>query len=207
MSSNYLGVSWDVKSEAWKAEMRHNKEHGGAGKKKHLGCYDDERSAALAVDAFVRERMPGLTAKLNFPDMDPRDLARELTQVKPKGRAQMCRACGQPRKGHVCPFERGTKREAEVPPSTDPEATIAAPVEGPPKKKRGLPEGAPAVPGEGRAESEAMVAAPRKPAAKRPRTRPTPKPAEESRRPEKKTPTLHTEAVDGHLVVASAVPL
>ena len=209
MRSDYRGVCWDDRHKAWKAQMKYSLAHGGDGKNHHLGHYDDERSAALAVDAYVRERMPGQTARLNFPDMDPRDLARELAQVKPRGRggAMMCRACGQPRKGHVCPFKRGTKREAEVPPSTDPEATIAAPVEGPPKKKRGLPEGARAVSGEGRAESEATVAAQRKPAAKRPRTRPTPKPAEESRRPEKKTPTPHTEAVDGHLVFASAVPL
>ena len=203
--SKFLGVSWNATREAWQAQMYHGKKHGGDGKNHHLGHYDDERSAAIAVDSFIRERMPGLVSKLNFPDMDPRDLARELAQVKPRerGRAKS-HACGQSR---ICPFERGTKREAEVPPSTDPEATIAAPVEGPPKRKCGLPEGAPTVSGEGRAESEATVAAQRKPAAKRPRTRPTPKPAEESRRPEKKTPTLHTEAVDGHLVVASAVPL
>ena len=171
MSSKFLGVCWSVSNKAWQASMTRSKTHGGDGTRKFLGLYDDERSAALAVDAFIRERMPGLTGKLNFPDMDPRDLARELAQVKPRGRggAMMCRACGQPRKGHVCPFKRGTKRKAEVPPSTDPEATIAAPVEGPPKKKRGP-----------------TVAAQRKLAAKRTRTRPTPKSAEESRRPEKK---------------------
>ena len=79
---SYFGVYWDAKKEAWVARMRHGKKYGGDGKQKNLGRYNDERSAALAVDAFVRERMPSLTAKLNFPDMDPRDLARELAQAK-----------------------------------------------------------------------------------------------------------------------------
>ena len=76
------GVCWDVSNKAWKASMTHIKKHGGDGKTKNLGYYDDERSAAIAVDSFIRERMPGLVSKLNFPDMDPRDLERELAQAK-----------------------------------------------------------------------------------------------------------------------------
>ena len=82
MTSKYLGVCWEATKEAWKAEMRHGKTHGGDGKQKNLGYYDDERSAALVVDAFVREHMPGLPGKLNFPDMDPQVFARELAQVQ-----------------------------------------------------------------------------------------------------------------------------
>ena len=168
MNSKFLGVSWNAQTEAWKAEMTHIKKHGGDGTRKFLGLYDDERSAAIAVDAFVRERMPGLTAKLNFPDMDPRDLARELAQVKPRerGRASPARVGSQ---------GRDTSTRSSAARSAKPRSLRArtprrrsAPVEGPPKKKRGLPEGAPAVSGEGRAESEATVAAQRKPAAKRP---------------------------------------
>ena len=81
MSSAYRGVSWYTKNGVWVAQMTHDKKHGGDGKQKFLGIYYDERSAALAVDAFIRERMPGQAAKLNFPDMDPRDLARELAQA------------------------------------------------------------------------------------------------------------------------------
>ena len=82
MSSKFFGVCWNAKSKAWQASMTRSKTHGGDGKQKHLGHYDDERSAALAVDVFVREHMPALTAKLNFPDMDPRDLERELARAK-----------------------------------------------------------------------------------------------------------------------------
>ena len=81
-SSKYCGVSWDARNKAWLAQMTHSKAHGGDGKQKFLGLYDDERSAALAVDAFVRERMPGIVEKLIFPDMDPLDLARDLVQAK-----------------------------------------------------------------------------------------------------------------------------
>ena len=78
--------------------MRHGKKHGGDGKQTYLGRFDDERSAALAVDAFTRERMPGLTAKLNFPDMDPRDLAQELAQVQRRRRGPQPGAAAPSRK-------------------------------------------------------------------------------------------------------------
>ena len=84
-SSKYIGVYWNPRKKVWIARMRHGKRHGGSGEKQALGYYDDERSAALAVDAFVREHMPGIVEKLNFPDMDPRDFARELAQVQRKG--------------------------------------------------------------------------------------------------------------------------
>ena len=86
MPSKYFAVSWDASNKAWSAKTTHPKRDGGDGKKKHLGYYDDERSAAIAVDAFIRERMPGLLGKLNFPDMDPQVFARELAQVQRRGR-------------------------------------------------------------------------------------------------------------------------
>ena len=85
-SSKYLGVCWHTKSQAWYAQMTHGKKHGGDGKTTSLGLYHDERSAALAVDTFIREHMPRLTSKLNFPDMDPQDdFAQELAQIQQKG--------------------------------------------------------------------------------------------------------------------------
>ena len=87
MSSAYRGVSWYTKNGVWVAQMTHDKKHGGDGKQKFLGIYYDERSAALAVDAFIRERMPGQAAKLNFPDMDPQVFAQELAQAEERRRA------------------------------------------------------------------------------------------------------------------------
>ena len=96
-SSEYFGVCWNAAKERWKAQVIHSMKHGGDGKLKFLGHYDDERMAALAVDAFIRERMPSRVEKLNFPDMDPRDLARDLAQVKPRGRGVAAPSRKRPR--------------------------------------------------------------------------------------------------------------
>eukprot|EP01046_Picozoa_sp_COSAG06_P021185 COSAG06_NODE_1580_length_9031_cov_6.088894_8_plen_355_part_00 len=68
-TSEFVGVSW-VKERKWRAEISHD------GKKQRLGCFHDEREAALAVDTAAR-RLRGEDAhggrsgthwlRLNFP--------------------------------------------------------------------------------------------------------------------------------------------
>jgi hypothetical protein len=52
----------------WQASVGRSKRHGLDGKLQHLGLYEDERDAALAVDSFARVHMPG--AAVNFPTLD-----------------------------------------------------------------------------------------------------------------------------------------
>ena len=94
--SKYFGVCWDTKKGSWKAQITNGKTHGGDGSTRNLGNYDDERSAALAVDAFIRENMPGLVAKLNFPDMDPRDLAQVTRAARGQGASSRKRPRSSP---------------------------------------------------------------------------------------------------------------
>jgi hypothetical protein len=68
--SKFVGVSWYKRDCRWRAEIRHN------GKQQCLGCFDDEREAARAVDTAAR-RLRGENAhggraqrhwlRLNFP--------------------------------------------------------------------------------------------------------------------------------------------
>ena len=68
--SEYVGIGWDKKRRKWRAQIS----HGGKGQ--HLGCFDDEREAARAVDTAAR-RLRGADAhggrsgknwlRLNFP--------------------------------------------------------------------------------------------------------------------------------------------
>jgi hypothetical protein len=77
MSSEYLGVRWDSKGSNWRAEVNRSKTCGLDGKHQHLGLYANERSAALAVDAYLRVAMPSVAAaKSNFPTIT------ELTKLK-----------------------------------------------------------------------------------------------------------------------------
>lgn len=59
-TSRFLGVGWHSQMRVWRAYI------SADGKVKHLGCFDDEVSAALAYDKAARE-MFGQFAKPNFP--------------------------------------------------------------------------------------------------------------------------------------------
>ena len=69
-TSEFVGVSWVKLERKWRAEISHD------GKKQRLGCFHDEREAALAVDTAAR-RLRGEDAhggrsgtqwlRLNFP--------------------------------------------------------------------------------------------------------------------------------------------
>ena len=79
MSSEFYGVAWYAQGEKWVASMARQKKCGLDGKLQYLGYYDDERSAALAADAFRRVAMPGHEPhKLNFPTLS------ELTKQRLK---------------------------------------------------------------------------------------------------------------------------
>lgn len=78
MSSQFNGVAWSTQMGKWRASICHRKDYGGDGKQQHFGYFEDERSAALAVDGYVRLAMPG--CELNFPTV------KELTKEKFKAR-------------------------------------------------------------------------------------------------------------------------
>ena len=79
LSSKYVGVTWHNQSSMWAARVCRQKRLGFDGKEKFLGLYDKERSAALAVDAYVRLVMPSVAAaKVNLPSLS------ELTKLKLK---------------------------------------------------------------------------------------------------------------------------
>ena len=59
-SSKYFGVSWSKELEMWMAVV------WDAGKRYHLGGFDNEIDAARAVDAFIVKKR--LKKELNFPD-------------------------------------------------------------------------------------------------------------------------------------------
>ena len=61
-SSQYKGVHWKKEMGAWVAQITPDK-----GTRKHLGCFSDERAAALAYDAAARI-YHGEFARLNFPE-------------------------------------------------------------------------------------------------------------------------------------------
>jgi hypothetical protein len=58
----------NLKVDRWQAGIKRGKRHGFDGKVQHLGLYEDERDAALAVDSFARLHLPGTA--LNFPTLD-----------------------------------------------------------------------------------------------------------------------------------------
>ena len=67
MSSEYYGVTWFSRDSNWMARIQ----------RQYLGNYANERSAALAVDAYLRVAMPSVAAaKSNFPTIT------ELTKLK-----------------------------------------------------------------------------------------------------------------------------
>ena len=69
-SSEFHGVTWHVLFEKWQVRVNRSKKCGLDGKLQYLGYYDDERSAALAADAFRRVAMPGHEPhKINFPTL------------------------------------------------------------------------------------------------------------------------------------------
>jgi hypothetical protein len=77
LSSEYHGVTWFSHDSNWLAHACRSKTCGLDGKQQHLGLYANERSAALAVDAYFRVAMPSLAAaKSNFPTIT------ELTKLK-----------------------------------------------------------------------------------------------------------------------------
>ncbi|KAK7242500.1 hypothetical protein SO694_00017220 [Aureococcus anophagefferens] len=77
MSSEYYGVNWDTCKHSWKAQVQRLKACGLDGKQIRLGRYANERSAALAVDAYIRVAMPSVAAsKSNFPTLT------ELTKLR-----------------------------------------------------------------------------------------------------------------------------
>ena len=78
LSSQFNGVDWHEQKGKWRASICHRKDYGGDGKQQHFGYFEDERSAALAVDGYVRLAMPG--CELNFPSV------KELTKEKFKAR-------------------------------------------------------------------------------------------------------------------------
>ena len=79
LTSKYVGVHWNSQTSSWKAIVRRSKRLGLDGKMKFLGYYDNEKSAALAVDTYIRLAMPSVAAaKVNFPTIA------ELTKLKLK---------------------------------------------------------------------------------------------------------------------------
>jgi hypothetical protein len=60
-SSKYLGVSWYAQNKKWVASIRVSE------KKIYLGCFENEKDAALAYDAAARKHF-GEFANPNFPD-------------------------------------------------------------------------------------------------------------------------------------------
>ena len=78
-SSEFYGVTWDARHEKWYVQVNRSKKCGLDGRQQKLGYYDDERSAALAADAFRRVAMPGHEPhKINFPTLS------ELTKQRLK---------------------------------------------------------------------------------------------------------------------------
>ncbi|KAJ1450071.1 hypothetical protein M885DRAFT_622011 [Pelagophyceae sp. CCMP2097] len=67
-SPKFHCVYFDGASNQWRAAIRRSKRHGLDEKKQHLGFYEDEQDAALAVDLFARLHMPG--DALNSPTLD-----------------------------------------------------------------------------------------------------------------------------------------
>jgi hypothetical protein len=61
-TSKLLGVSWNEGKQKWRARLR------VAGKMEHLGYFDDEEAAGLAVDA--RLRAVGRESDVNFRGTD-----------------------------------------------------------------------------------------------------------------------------------------
>lgn len=62
-TSGYKGVSWNKRHQEWYAHITADK------KRKHLGHYDSQESAALAHDRAARE-LYGEFAKTNFPQSE-----------------------------------------------------------------------------------------------------------------------------------------
>lgn len=59
-TSNYVGVSWHVRDQAWVAHLQVD------GERRHLGYFDDEEEAARARDLAAIAHF-GEMARLNFP--------------------------------------------------------------------------------------------------------------------------------------------
>ena len=77
MSSEYYGVAWFSRGRCWMTQVSRSKSCGLDGKHQYCGCYANERSAALAADAYLRVAMPSIAAaKSNFPTIT------ELTKLK-----------------------------------------------------------------------------------------------------------------------------
>ena len=77
MSSEYYGVKRFSRDSRWLAQPTRSKTCGLDGKLQYLGLYANERSAALAVDAYLHVAMPSIAAaKSNFPTIT------ELTKLK-----------------------------------------------------------------------------------------------------------------------------
>ena len=77
LSSEYYGVKRFSRDSRWLAQPTRSKTCGLDGKLQYLGLYANERSAALAVDAYLRVAMPSIAAaKSNFPTIT------ELTKLK-----------------------------------------------------------------------------------------------------------------------------
>ena len=77
LSSEYYGVKRFSRDSRWLAQPTRSKACGLDGKLQYLGLYANERSAALAVDAYLRVAMPSIAAaKSNFPTIT------ELTKLK-----------------------------------------------------------------------------------------------------------------------------
>lgn len=60
-SSKYRGVTWDERTQRWKAQIKHE------GRVIHLGRHCTEFEAAIAYDSKCRE-LRGLDAETNFDD-------------------------------------------------------------------------------------------------------------------------------------------
>ncbi|KAJ1452447.1 hypothetical protein M885DRAFT_619949 [Pelagophyceae sp. CCMP2097] len=67
-TSEFRGISLNVKNNRWQAIIRRGKRHGLDGRVQRLGFFEDERDAGLAVDSFARLHLPGTA--LNFPTLD-----------------------------------------------------------------------------------------------------------------------------------------
>jgi len=63
-TSEYRGVTWKNQINKWRVQLKYK------GKVIHLGCFYDERKAALAYDRAARQIL-GHRASLNFPNQPP----------------------------------------------------------------------------------------------------------------------------------------
>ncbi len=69
-TSRFKGVSWNKRGGKWEAQIAH----------RHLGCFADEMSAALAYDTAARKHF-GEFCNCNFPPKKPSEAVAQVDSV------------------------------------------------------------------------------------------------------------------------------